>query len=105
MCLPAWRIIQTGIRSTDSPRAARNSKGSGEIDGAPVAYDNSDNAESPNNGNDIREYIIVQQNQDWYRCGYFPCETTIGLLKMMDYYFFIGLRLIDFDFDVDVVRY
>ena len=28
MCRPAWRIIQTGVRSTFSPRAALNSSGS-----------------------------------------------------------------------------
>lgn len=28
MCRPAWRIIQTGVRSTFSPRAARISRGS-----------------------------------------------------------------------------
>jgi hypothetical protein len=28
MCRPAWRIIQTGTRSTFSPRAARNKRGS-----------------------------------------------------------------------------
>jgi hypothetical protein len=56
MCLPACRIIQTGIRSTDSPRAARNSRGSRELDDAAVA--NAD-AEKTNNDNAIGAYISI----------------------------------------------
>lgn len=40
MCLPACRIIQTGLRSTDSPRAALSSRGSGDADD-PIACDTS----------------------------------------------------------------
>jgi len=42
MCRPACRIIHTGNRSTSSPRAARNSRGSGEADGI-VSASNSGN--------------------------------------------------------------
>ena len=55
MCRPACRIIQTGIWSTDSPRAARSNKGSGS--GDDVAAEHADCAKKINKGNAISERI------------------------------------------------
>ena len=55
MCRPACRIIQTGIWSTDSPRAARSNKGSGS--GDDVAAEHADCDKKINKGNAISERI------------------------------------------------
>ncbi len=60
MCLPACRIIQTGILSTDSPRAARNSKGSF------VANERDDCMKKTNNGNASSEFIVRSRSR--YLC-------------------------------------
>ena len=46
MCRPACRIIHTGNRSTSSPRAARNNRGSGEPDGIVSASNNGNEAKN-----------------------------------------------------------
>lgn len=60
MCLPACRIIQTGVRSADCPRATRSRRGSRDIDDDDAVVHDTSVAET-NNANDILAIMITDQ--------------------------------------------